>query len=722
MRLPARKLIILPIVALLVLPLLPNPVRANVACSASVDRHDATTDEAAFNFQIGSSGSDPIQWIRITRPSPNSRLVSASTSWNQVLSDNEVTLTGDSISPSNSAEFQVNLAGSRAFSGNWIVAVSSTSGGSPVGCTGDLAISVTDSAPPIISGVNLPEPSSTSVSINWTTDEPATSQVQYGISDEYGSLTPTNSNLTLAHTLTITGLSPDTGYHFQTISTDSFGNTGYSDEFTLLTAVFSVTPTVALPIPGAETIKPTVVLSTKLAPDYNDSPVISGIATDNIGVLKVEYSIDGGFSWIKTGSATGLGTRAVSFNFQPASLEDGNYQILARAVDAAGNIGLTASQTLVIDRLPPLVGPNITSTGPVTQIPDSSGVIKTLAGVDQRISISAIGGPISIDLTATNLDPKKKGDLHFSLTKSQGTGLWKGIISSKEPGVYQLTATAIDGAGNRTERPLNIISAAEPGRVRGGSSSPIAQTLVTLYYQEPITSSWTVWDGSPYGELNPQRTGPDGDFKLFAPPGKYYLEVSPPGHRGLISQIFSLTRPGPINPDLTATALPSLNIGGLTLTLPFPPDYFNFVDRPIEVKTSAYSLQDKPLPSFSVVDTDGRTLRSIDLIGKPTVLSVLTTWAPTTTEQLPGLMSLAKNKDLNVIPVSVLETPGRVKSFLNIGRYGLTLYTDRLGTTVGLLMPNSIPTHYFVSSSGTIKKVVTGVLSEEELTELVSGL
>jgi hypothetical protein len=611
-------------------------------------------------------------------------------------------------------------------SANWTVRVSdSASGLSPFSCSGDLSTSISgptpDNSNPQVAEITLSNLSSASVTISWKTDEPATSVVNYGLTLDYGSVL-TNNSLKTTHQLTLTGLSPDTGYHYGVASADAAGNQTIDDGYTFLTPVAPPTPTTPQIAPGSETVKPTVVISTILASSYRDAPTISGSASDNEALDRVEYSTDRGISWIKIDTAQGLGGRNVTFSFRPANLDDGNYQLLARAIDKVGNIGVSATQTLVIDRLPPLVGPSTVTFGPQILVPDSSGILRVLSGVDHRITVSAIGGPISIDLVASPVDSAQKLSQRFTMTRSQVTGLWTGILSFSEPGRYQIISQTIDGAGNKTERILGEVQAAEPSQVRrSGSFEAIGGAKVTLYQSEPVSGSWIIWEGSPYGQSNPQLTGPDGQFRFFAPAGKYYLEVNPPGHRGLISQIFTLTKPTPLTAGLTAQVLPTISIGGFSLTLPFPPEEFSFEfkDTPNQALDP---LIDKSLPNFNLIDYNGRVVRSIDLIGKPTIITTLSTWSPTTAEVLPALIDLAKNKDLNVLTVTLLESTGRTRAFFEMGHYDLTPFVDRDGVLVKALGISSTPTHYFVSRSGIVKKVVVGVSSMEELTGYLSGL
>ncbi|MGH3441458.1 MAG: fibronectin type III domain-containing protein [Nitriliruptorales bacterium] len=101
-----------------------------------------------------------------------------------------------------------------------------------------------DVTPPVISSV-LAEASTTSAYVSWTTDEPATSNVDFGLDAMYGG-TVASDELVTAHTLTIANLACATTYHFRVRSADSAGNVAESDD-----GVFT---TGACPAPGAPVI------------------------------------------------------------------------------------------------------------------------------------------------------------------------------------------------------------------------------------------------------------------------------------------------------------------------------------------------------------------------------------------------------------------------------------------------------------------------------------
>ena len=62
------------------------------------------------------------------------------------------------------------------------------------------------------------------VTITWTTDVPADSQVQYGPTTSYGSTTALDRTLDTAHSVTVTGLSRKANYFFQVLSRDGVGS------------------------------------------------------------------------------------------------------------------------------------------------------------------------------------------------------------------------------------------------------------------------------------------------------------------------------------------------------------------------------------------------------------------------------------------------------------------------------------------------------------------
>jgi hypothetical protein len=90
--------------------------------------------------------------------------------------------------------------------------------------------------PPVISNVQATAITSSGAMITWTTDEPASSQVNYGLSSTYGSSTPVDNTLVISHSVTLTSLSSNSIYHYQVLSRDASSNSGASTDFTFATS------------------------------------------------------------------------------------------------------------------------------------------------------------------------------------------------------------------------------------------------------------------------------------------------------------------------------------------------------------------------------------------------------------------------------------------------------------------------------------------------------
>jgi hypothetical protein len=113
-----------------------------------------------------------------------------------------------------------------------------SNGGTTASCS--LPISAPDTTAPVLSSITATA-LSTSAAILWTTNEPATTQVQYGLTTAYGNSTAVVYALTTSHTNNLTSLTPNTIYHYRVISRDGASNTATSSDQVFTTS--NSTPT-----------------------------------------------------------------------------------------------------------------------------------------------------------------------------------------------------------------------------------------------------------------------------------------------------------------------------------------------------------------------------------------------------------------------------------------------------------------------------------------------
>ncbi len=88
---------------------------------------------------------------------------------------------------------------------------------------------------PLLSAVTATAVSATSAIVKWTTDQRSTSQVQFGTTSAYGSLSIANGALTTAHSITLIGLTPGTSYNCAAQSSNSEGLLAFSGNLVFTT-------------------------------------------------------------------------------------------------------------------------------------------------------------------------------------------------------------------------------------------------------------------------------------------------------------------------------------------------------------------------------------------------------------------------------------------------------------------------------------------------------
>ncbi len=92
-----------------------------------------------------------------------------------------------------------------------------------------------DTKAPVITNVSASHESGTKILITWATNEPSTGQVEYGETRDYGVVVTSNEDLTTTHSITLSGLEPNTTYHYRVKSKDKAGNEALSVDYTFVT-------------------------------------------------------------------------------------------------------------------------------------------------------------------------------------------------------------------------------------------------------------------------------------------------------------------------------------------------------------------------------------------------------------------------------------------------------------------------------------------------------
>ena len=114
-------------------------------------------------------------------------------------------------------------------------------------------VNASDTTPPTISSTGSTNVTATSASITWITNEAADSQVEYGLTANYGSTTVLDASLATAHSVSLSQLASNSTYYFRikskdaagnlAIGTGSFATTNPPDTVGPLITSLSITPT-----------------------------------------------------------------------------------------------------------------------------------------------------------------------------------------------------------------------------------------------------------------------------------------------------------------------------------------------------------------------------------------------------------------------------------------------------------------------------------------------
>src|SRR3989344_635013 len=87
----------------------------------------------------------------------------------------------------------------------------------------DVIVVTGDTTAPVISAIGA-NTTNTTATITWTTNEPATSQIEYGFTTSYGQSSTLDNTLTTNHSVVLTGLSQNALYNYRVRSKDSSNN------------------------------------------------------------------------------------------------------------------------------------------------------------------------------------------------------------------------------------------------------------------------------------------------------------------------------------------------------------------------------------------------------------------------------------------------------------------------------------------------------------------
>ena len=268
-----------------------------------------------------------------------------------------------------------------------------------------------------ISGTSAGSVTTTGAAISWQTNAPATSQVEYGATTTYGTMSALDNAMVSAHQESLTSLKAGTLYHYRVHSNDATSGSAVSNDatFTTLSAPDTTPPTVSVTSPAA---------NATLSGVAN----LTATASDNVGVTSVQFKVDGA----NTGAV--LANAPYSYLLDTTTLSNGNHILTAVAGDAAGNTATSAGVAIKVNNsTPDTTPPTVSITAPANGA-SVLGTVNVTANASDNVSVASV----QFQVDGANLgSPLVSSPYGFS---------WDTTKSSN--GSHSLRAVAKDGAGN----------------------------------------------------------------------------------------------------------------------------------------------------------------------------------------------------------------------------------------------------------------------------------
>jgi len=300
-----------------------------------------------------------------------------------------------------------------------------------------------DTTPPqMIMSPVVTQITNSTAAIEWTTDEPATNIVSYGLTNSYG-LTESDSTLNLKHLIVLNNLSPDTRYHFMVRSDDSSNNFTTSGDLEFVTEAVSDTE----------------------GPIFTSPPTITGLTnnsatiewtTNELSNTQIKYDIESGF-WGNYPIRVADQYDVIKHTITLTGLNsESTYYFRARSHDIAGN-----------------------SSGPTDEY-----TFKTLADPDTTAPfISATPSVVSkTDKTSTIIwetDEPSNSQIQYSTIADQGWGEYESKKNDAELVAYHVMTLANLSEETTYYFRVGSTDSSGNGPVAGNTSNPSREVSFT---------------------------------------------------------------------------------------------------------------------------------------------------------------------------------------------------------------------------------------------------
>jgi hypothetical protein len=351
--------------------------------------------------------------------------------------------------------------------GEWEIEARAYDNENLVSATIQISVSVDNTPPMVLNGPKAQDITQSSARITWDTNEPGDCIVEYGEDSGYG-LTETKTGLIIEHEIQLSGLKPDTKYHYRVKTKDALGNIqdGVSDK------TFTTEP-------EPDFIPPFVQIT---SPSDGEKLVggvdISVDASDDSGIDYVEFYINDVLKFTDSRSS-------YSWFWSTGSGEypDGFYTIKVVAFDNMGNNGeYEITVELDNEKVPPaFLGKKAVPNTIDNQ--DSSDVLFTVHLSDPEDSIVSVEIDLS-DLGRSSSQRMYDDGSHGDEEADDNTYSFETTVTSNiDPGEKTLTITVTYDEGENIETEISVLvfsTEVTEGEDEGAQSFPVIYLIMIV--------------------------------------------------------------------------------------------------------------------------------------------------------------------------------------------------------------------------------------------------
>ncbi|MFA6097503.1 MAG: fibronectin type III domain-containing protein, partial [Candidatus Paceibacterota bacterium] len=338
-----------------------------------------------------------------------------------------------------------------------------------------------DTISPVISGIDIPSNgiTSSSATVNWTTDENTNSLIDY--SKTSGVFTSTQGKYqdsAIAHSVILSGLETDTAYYIQIRSADTAGNETTDDN-----AGVGYTFTT---LSGADSTPPVITLVNSGSLSYSSAAITW--TTDEVSNSLVDFGLNTSYGTTQGNSADAGTSHSVTLTgLAPSTI----YYYRVKSIDSNGNLGFSdnsgSGHTFTTspgldpgDTTPPIITFN--SGSDVTGVTANGA---TITWTTNELSDSIVG--YSLDTSFTT----EKGSASLATNHSV-------TLTNLAPNTsYKLRLKSRDGSGNLTTDSNSGAGHAFTTSTGGDTIKPVISNVAAASTTDTTaTITWTTNENS----------------------------------------------------------------------------------------------------------------------------------------------------------------------------------------------------------------------------------